>query len=291
MTIDVTEIDDSAKALELDEIQREKERYERQVAAFNVYAARFDTPGLNKFYWYHTVDLGEDIATPGDYDYRSSLEAFRFPDDMHGMRVLDIGSATGFFAFEFERRGAEVYSVELPSLLDWDMIADEREHVVRAMMQAHEASSFEDAHWRILDGPFTFCHQRRHSSIKRCFSTIYNLSPALFNGRQFDVVYLGDVLLHLFSPLAALNAIAPLCKHKLIIASDLMPGISEPILRFMGQSNADSDSRTWWAFTRSSLADMLCRIGFRNIVDAGSYSGIHRRLLCRYERMVIHATK
>jgi hypothetical protein len=45
---------------------------------------------------------------------------FQFPVDMRGMSVLDVGSATGFFAFEFERRGAEVLSLELPSLEDLD---------------------------------------------------------------------------------------------------------------------------------------------------------------------------
>ena len=34
--------------------------------------------------------------------------------------MLDVGSATGFFAFEFERRGAEVVSVELDSLYALD---------------------------------------------------------------------------------------------------------------------------------------------------------------------------
>jgi len=36
------------------------------------------------------------------YDFRQSLPCFQFPEDMRGMRVLDVGSATGFFAFEFE---------------------------------------------------------------------------------------------------------------------------------------------------------------------------------------------
>jgi hypothetical protein len=88
---------------EHEEILREKERYERQVAIFNDYASQFDVPGLNKFFWYHSVDLEDGIVTPGDYDYRYSLDAFQFPDDMRGMKVLDVGSATGFFAFEFER--------------------------------------------------------------------------------------------------------------------------------------------------------------------------------------------
>ena len=44
-------------------------------------------------------------VTPGLYDYRATLDNFHFPENMEGMTVLDVGSATGFFAFEFERRG------------------------------------------------------------------------------------------------------------------------------------------------------------------------------------------
>jgi hypothetical protein len=64
---------------------RERRRYERDVAAFAKYASRFDTPGLDKFFWYHTVDLENGVCTPGDYDYRRSIEAFGFPGDMSGM--------------------------------------------------------------------------------------------------------------------------------------------------------------------------------------------------------------
>jgi hypothetical protein len=80
---------------------------------------------LSKYYWCHTIDLGDGLVTPGDYDYRSSLPLFQFPEDMRGMTVLDVGSATGFFAFEFEKREAVVTSVELPSIADWDMPAGE----------------------------------------------------------------------------------------------------------------------------------------------------------------------
>ncbi len=273
---------------EQDEILREKERYEREVAIFNDYASQFGVPGLNTFFWYHSVDLKDGIVTPGDYDYRHSLHAFQFPDDMRGMKVLDVGSATGFFAFEFERRGADVYSVELPSLLDWDMIASERDQIVRHLMAYHDASSPEEAYRRHLNGPFEFCHQRRNSSVKRVCSTIYNLRSELFDGQKFDVVFLGDILLHLFAPLMALNVIAPLCKHQLIVTSDVMPGIEAPLLQFVA---ASQDARSWWSFNRVCLEQMLLRVGFRNVVDAGHYSGVMRRQWIRYNRLVMHATR
>jgi hypothetical protein len=42
------------------------------------------------------------------------LDAYGFPD-VHGKRVIDIGRASGFFSFEFERRGAaQVVAVDMP---------------------------------------------------------------------------------------------------------------------------------------------------------------------------------
>ena len=71
-------------------------------------------------FWYHTIDLGDGLITPGSFDYRATLENFAFPSSMSEMTALDVGSASGFFAFEFERRGATTTSIEIPSLADWD---------------------------------------------------------------------------------------------------------------------------------------------------------------------------
>jgi tRNA (mo5U34)-methyltransferase len=40
-------------------------------------------------------------------------KTLRLPDDMRGLRVLDIGTYDGYFAFECERRGAEVVAVDV----------------------------------------------------------------------------------------------------------------------------------------------------------------------------------
>src|SRR5687767_12426753 len=56
--------------------------------------------------WYHRIDLGDGIETPGHFRMADYVPHYRFPDRMDGMRVLDVGASTGFFAYEFERRGA-----------------------------------------------------------------------------------------------------------------------------------------------------------------------------------------
>jgi SAM-dependent methyltransferase len=275
-----------------DSLEVAKQIYFKQADDFKEYISELTFQGIENFYWYHTVELKNGIVTPGDYDYRNSLGGFNFPDDMSGMKVLDVGSATGFFAFEFERRGADVVSVELPSLYEWDMIHDERENNVSHMVKVHRASNPEEAYYRHLDGPFKFCHADKQSSVERVYSSIYDLGSQLDKDVDFDLVFLGDILLHLFSPFTALDVIAPLCKSKLIISTDLFESQSDnALMQFLGTMGKGKNPRTWWNFNKKCIEKMLVRVGFKQVILAGEYSGIMRRTWSPYHRYVFHATK
>ena len=270
----------------------EKQKYLQQTSDFKKYISEKDFPELENFYWYHTVDLKNGVVTPGDYDYRDKLSGFYFPDNMSGMRVLDVGSATGFFAFEFEKRGADVVSVELPTLYEWDMIHDEKETNINHMMQVHRASTPEEAFYRHLEGPFRFCQVDKQSSVKRIYSSIYDLASHFEKNVTFDLVFLGDILLHLFSPFEALDVVAPLCKTKLIIATDLFESQSNiALMQFLGTMGKGNNPRTWWNFNKKCIEEMLIRVGFQDVTLAGEYSGVMRRTWSSYHRYVFHATK
>jgi tRNA (mo5U34)-methyltransferase len=58
--------------------------------------------------WWHRIDLGNGIITPGFDDSASKLAGIGMPADLSGKTVLDIGAWDGFFSFEAERRGATV---------------------------------------------------------------------------------------------------------------------------------------------------------------------------------------
>ena len=57
---------------------------------------------------------------------------------MSGMKVLDVGRASGFFSFEFERRGANVLAVELPSPLQKDFVGGEFTRGIKAEEQVKQ---------------------------------------------------------------------------------------------------------------------------------------------------------
>jgi len=79
------------------------------------------TKNVSDFYWYYSMDLLNGKIAVGDYGINAVLHHYHFPDDMHGLRVPDVGRGSGAFAFEFGCRGADVVATDLSSFLDWDI--------------------------------------------------------------------------------------------------------------------------------------------------------------------------
>jgi len=67
--------------------------------------------------WFHSLDVGDGLVTPGvvSVEYEQHLlKVLQIPDSLAGLRVLDIGTQDGFWAFECERRGAsEVVAIDV----------------------------------------------------------------------------------------------------------------------------------------------------------------------------------
>src|ERR1044072_6068110 len=55
--------------------------------------------------WFHSIDVGDGLVTPGtcSVDYQRFMwDTLKLPTDMRGLRVLDVGTYDGYFAFECE---------------------------------------------------------------------------------------------------------------------------------------------------------------------------------------------
>jgi len=64
--------------------------------------------------WYHRIDLGDGLVTPGDRNQSRvfSLYADLLPRDLSGCSVLDLGANACGLSIEFAKRGASVVAVE-----------------------------------------------------------------------------------------------------------------------------------------------------------------------------------
>lgn len=146
--------------------------------------------------WYHTLDLGNGLVTPGWFDLRPITEKMPWPD-VRGKRCLDVGTYDGFLAFELERRGAaDVVATDISDHDQWDWPVDVRAKGpdVLASMAGPEKSA-----------GFRIAKRALGSNVEHVEINIYDLSPERLG--TFDVVVCGSLMLHLRDPLRALAAI------------------------------------------------------------------------------------
>ena len=62
---------------------------------------------VEKIKWFHIIDFGNGIKTPGIKDAAEEMERIGIPKNLEGKTVLDIGAWDGFYSFEAEKRGAK----------------------------------------------------------------------------------------------------------------------------------------------------------------------------------------
>jgi len=200
---------------------------------------------MNQLSWYHTVDLGDGLRTPGAYDHNPYLGAYGLPKDLTGCTALDIGAASGYFTFELEGRGAQVTSTELPQWMAHDF----------GPQYASEMT--DDGAQQYLHDPYAFAHEARGSHARRKMINIYDINPDTVG--RFDLVFCGSVLLHLTDPARALMRIQSVTQQVAVIATVVYPlATPEPLARYMGEPGGF----TWWYPNRAAFEAMVRSAGF-----------------------------
>src|SRR5437763_6257206 len=193
--------------------------------------------------WYHTIELAPGVLTPGLFDLRPWVDRYGLPSRLDGLRVLDVGSYDGFWAFELERRGAaEVVSLDLDdeAALDWP--------------PRRRPRSFQG----LLRGQgFRLAREALRSGVGRVSGSIYQADPAELG--TFDLVFCGMVLIHLRDQLLALERIARLCQGTFVSCEEFDPLsglIPFPVSRYPADPDAavvfwQPAARTWIMMMRT----------------------------------------
>ncbi|HVD01819.1 MAG TPA: methyltransferase domain-containing protein [Candidatus Dormibacteraeota bacterium] len=204
--------------------------------------------------WYHSIDLGHGVVTPGLVDHRPQLDRYHLPHSLAGMRCLDVASWDGFFAFEMERRGAdEVISFDLESIADIDIPGP------------HRAELVANAAGRRQDQGFRLAHEVLGSRVERKTGSVYRLSPELAG--SFDLVIVSDLLLHLRDPQLALDHIATVCRGTLLLADVYHPPLERYGERSLAEYSPWLPGYTWWQMNVSTLRKMLDTAGFTAVEE------------------------
>jgi tRNA (mo5U34)-methyltransferase len=209
--------------------------------------------------WYHTIELPDGVTTEGRYDHRPLLPYYGLPADLQGKRALDVGSGDGFWAFELERRGAKVTSLDIETFADVDLPRALHEIFARQPLDLSFRHGLEIA------------HRRLGSTVELVNGPVYELDADVVG--RFDFVHAGDILLHLRDPALALQRLRAVCTGELLVADCYDPaldalGAGPNLTRYRG----GWDDATWWGPALSTLVQMVADAGFEDVALVTTYA-------------------
>jgi tRNA (mo5U34)-methyltransferase len=187
---------------------------------------------------------------------RPYVPLYGLPDSLAGKRVLEIGTWDGFWAFELERRGAEVVAIDLDDerALDWP---PRRRHPDPNLVRG---------------AGFRLAKELLGSHVERVVCSVYDATPEELG--TFDLVFCGSVLLHLRDQLKALERIANLVRPggTFISAEEYEPVtdlVPFPVARFRGNRDA---AVVFWVPSRKAWREMLWFAGFDHVEEVKRFT-------------------
>ncbi|CAG0984198.1 tRNA U34 carboxymethyltransferase [Anaerolineae bacterium] len=210
-----------------------------------------------KINWWHTIDLGQGIVTPGKGDSAMWLKRLAFPSDLSGKTFLDIGAWDGYFSFAAEQRGAR-------RVLALDSF----------VWQGNGGGS---------KAGFELARRALNSKVEDIELEVLEISPDRIG--TFDVVLFSGVLYHMRHPLLALEKVCSVTSDMLILEThvDLMSA-KWPAMRFYPAGELAGDGSNWWGPNPIAVETMLEVVGFRTIKTIGLYPMDNEQ-----GRLVMHA--
>jgi len=217
-------------------------------------------------WWYHSFYFDNGYEVRGDYDIGADIADYGFPASMEGMWVLDVGTGSGWFSFYFEQLGAEVVTVDARGYEDFDVYGRyEYPGVDRPPDRLNDDGS--PVYYSPVSKGFWVMRDILGSRVRFYNARAYEITPELFGGIKFDLVFLGAILCHLRDPIGALMAARRVCKGMVVATTPVVIGEpeSETLPRQYLPYTAQ-DKITWWLPNEACFRHWFLAAGF-SVVD------------------------
>lgn len=197
---------------------------------------------LKQYSFYHFIDLGGGLVTPGKPEHRASqqpvLAALRGLD-VKGKRVLDIGCRDGLYAIEAERMGAA------------------------------EVVAFDND---LSPGAAEFVLPYLKSKVKMSERNLFDVRPDEYG--TFDVVVFAGVLYHLRYPMWGMKIVRDLCKPGALVVLEtaVFYGLAKHAMLYCPTGGDGPYEKTSTSFfNKKGLIDSLNAIGLKAL----QYTTLH----------------
>jgi tRNA (mo5U34)-methyltransferase len=219
--------------------------------------------------WYHSIDLGHGIVTPGT-PVNHAMIRHGLPE-LSGRSVLDIGAWDGFYSFVAEQRGARrVVALDhyawLVDLAERNRYWAECDALGKLPDPGRDLADF--AHPETMPGRrgFDLAHRVLQSRVEPVLGDFMEVDPEVLG--HFDVVLFLGVLYHLRDPLVALEHVRALTKEVAVIETEAIGVLGMPeasLLSFTPGAELRGDHTNWFVPTRAALHGLCRAAGFARV--------------------------
>lgn len=208
--------------------------------------------------FYHTLELPTFGRVEGTWDLTGRFDDYVGRISVTGKRVLDIGTASGFLTWESEARGATVTSFDVETAEHLFMLPIRGSE--RIENPAQWRSNAEDwiRGWR---NGYWLAHEDLGSQSQCIYGNVYEIGPAL---GSFDVVLLGQLLVHVPDAITALAAAASVCEETLVVTEGSFP-VEEPLASLCGRADLPDIPYAWYHYSHGWYREVLTMLGFASV--------------------------
>jgi tRNA (mo5U34)-methyltransferase len=230
---------------------------------------------IEPYKWYHKIDLGDDVVTPGlDWEHLwENNRKVRQHLDYQGKRVLDIGTWDGLWTFEAEKLGASfVVSTDCQPVVGNVEHVDCWQHalqkflLVREILGSKALPFFNVTPYNLKERLDVVIHQRHNAT-----------------SLKFDIIQHLGVLYHLRNPDAALAESRNVIKDNgvLFLETSVLLDEDRSIALNNGlgpdEFNFYNARSNWWCHSVPCLFSMLETAFFEPLEDTMSLLFQHER--------------
>jgi len=254
----------------------------------------------NNAFWYHTIKISDEVKTLGVFDHEEYLLRYGFPESLEGKTVLDVGCADGFFAFEFEKRGAQsVLAVDTnkfdgqvaisPSSSKEELYKEKYKKVYlqnSKFIELAQKLGLNKVHHILI------LKKLLNSNIEYKNLSIYDLKKL---NKKFDLVFCGSLIQHLKNPIEAVEQLRNVCRDACIIENNvfelpklfywinIIPNLKNRLLTYYGDSGG-----TFFHFHPETFRKLLLACGFKKVNIYSRFKMMNKKYKYKTSHVIYH---